>query len=108
MKGLKRQKTLMQGLLRRRFRMQTLPKEQEPERSEAPTVPIEPRGAKGMRQKGAEIYRRIESVFGTVPTFLDRLEDVRAILTYKPPDNFQSQYSLLPLHSHPSPTPDDN
>ena len=88
MKELNRHKSRRQGFLGRRDRMQMLPPETE--RSEKPIVPTEKRGARKIRQRSREISRLIESVFGIVPTFLERLEDAGAILTYKPSDPFQS------------------
>lgn len=39
-----------------------------------------------MAQVNREIYRRVRSAFGIVPSFLERPEDARALLAYQPPD----------------------
>ena len=74
MKEINRRKTLRQALLGRRDRVQMLSPEPEP--SEKPM--------------SEEIFGLLKSVFGIVPTFLERQEEVRAVLTYKPSDHLQT------------------
>jgi hypothetical protein len=39
-----------------------------------------------VEQINREFYRRLRTVFGIVPSFLERPEDVRALFAYQPPD----------------------
>jgi hypothetical protein len=99
MKELNRHESWDQGFLERRDRMQLLLLE----RSEKPIPSTERLGARDIMQGSGEVFRLIESVFGIVPTFLERQEDVRALLTYKPSDPIQTWCPCLPPSSS-SPT----
>lgn len=61
----------------------------QPEKMERRRRPrVTPRTLKSrlMEQVNQELYRRIRSVFGIVPSFLERPEDVRSLFAYQPPD----------------------
>jgi len=47
-----------------------------------------------------ETEKRLESLFGLVPTFLERHEDARAILSFKPADDPPTQASPEPPAGH--------
>ena len=104
MKELKGHESQRHGSRGRRDRKQVPPR--KPERTERPIASTRRREASNMMQKSGEILRQIKSLFGIVPTFLERQEDVRAVLTYRPSDHCQAYCPFSFLHSHPNPVSD--
>jgi hypothetical protein len=71
-------------VLGRRAKTQTL--RAEASRREEPASPSATPGTGSMKKMTGDIYKRLRSIFGAVPTFLERTDEIRAILTYRPSD----------------------